>query len=429
MRTRLRSLVHLVHFIGAAEWVYQAALGGFVLGLLASIFQLPQMVAVVLAAFGGALGLVLLVKDTMSLVGRWSDWTMRRRNSPLSFRREVHVPGLPTIVATGAGRAAIDERVDLLLPDATNRLRWGEVPYSLPSTLASAAPYVLRRSARGRWPFNGPNVSLATDVSCDTVLAGTEVVTREGDFYSALCSNELTGWVLSRDGAEFDFWGRYLFDSRGSFISLAASELNNGIGVSTLAVTTDNYVVITLQSPHSQTSPGLWAPSGSGALEPRDIQHGGLLTAAICRGAERELREETRIAETSIYGSTVIGYSRWLDRGGKPEFYCLTRLRVSSRELGKLGQVHPPLSEERLWTSGLTTVALSDGVGASWTPTAGSLAERPACWRESGLIVDDHVLDDSVSVSLELALDALARQFTRRPALLSEIPASTHASA
>ncbi len=425
VRTRLRSITHLVRFIGTSEWVYVAALAGFVVGLLPALLHFSAGMTAALAVSGVLVGAVLAVRDTLSLLGRWSEWTMRRRQSPIDFRRPLVAPALPVVVGTPAGRVALDPALDLELMTATCTVRWSETTYALPPSLAAIAPYVLRRSSQGRWPFNGPNVSLATDVTRDSVVAGAEVLMRAGDFYSALCSNELTGWVLSRDGDEVRFWDRYLFDARGRLTSLNVSELNNGVGVSTLAVTTDDVLVVTLQSARAQTAAGQWAPSGSGALEPRDVVRDGTdpLVEAVRRGAERELMEETRIPRAAIGRTVVIGHSRWFDRGGKPEFYCVTALTVSAAELGRQGQVHAPLSEERLWTASRNTVRLDLAVDAAAMPDPSATGERPPCWRQAGLVPGSSLLDDSVSLSLDVALDALARRLAVTPGLLDDLRA------
>lgn len=421
VRTRLRSISHVVRFISVSEWVYGAALIGFVVGLVPALLRVSPRVTLVFTVVGLVLGVLLAVRDTLALLGRWSAWTMRRRQSPINFQRPLEVPGLPVVVCAPAGQAAIDPDLDLLLPTAANPVRWSETRYRLPPPLAAIAPYVLRRSSQGRWPFNGPNVSLATDLTTDAVESSAEVLMREGDFFSALCSNELTGWVLTCDGESFDFWDRFVFDSRGRFSALNTSELNNGVGVSTLAITSDDMLVITLQSSRSQTSAGLWAPSGSGALEPRDVVRGGtvLVTTAAGKGAERELVEETRIPRQAIGRTEVIGYARWLDRGAKPEFYCVTALTVTARELGHHGQVHRPLSEERLWTAGRDVVGLTTSVTLDPDLVAG-LARTP-CWRGAGLVPQGSVLDDSVSLSLEMALDALARRLHHEPTFLDRL--------
>jgi 8-oxo-dGTP pyrophosphatase MutT (NUDIX family) len=67
------------------------------------------------------------------------------------------------------------------------------------------------------------------------------------------------------------------------------------VGISTLAMTTDDNVVLLVQSHRNTASPLLVAPAGSGSLEPRDIT--GTLADTVRTGVERELREETGLRQ------------------------------------------------------------------------------------------------------------------------------------
>jgi 8-oxo-dGTP pyrophosphatase MutT (NUDIX family) len=47
----------------------------------------------------------------------------------------------------------------------------------------------------------------------------------------------------------------------------------------------------------------------------------------------RELTEELGIQLSSIDAFGVIGYGRFIDRGGKPEFFCVARLSANRSEI------------------------------------------------------------------------------------------------
>lgn len=422
MLTRLRSLAHIASFLVSSEWGFLAAVGGFLVGLLPALFRLPFLISVVLGVLGAVLAVLLLVRDTHGLLRRWSSWTMRRLQPPIRFAHEPMVPGLPILVQANAGTVAISHEIDGQLAHAVNQLHFQERPYELPDRLRELAPYIIRTAAAGRWPFNGPNVGLISDMTETSLRDGNDLAVRRGDFYSALCSNELTGWVMTDRGDRFDFPARYLLDTQGAWLPLSTSQLNNGIGVSILAVTTDDKLVVTLQSARSQTSAGLWAPSGSGALEPRDITATTQkrLIEVVTKAATRELEEETRVPAKALLGCELIGYGRWLDRGGKPEFFCVTALNVHSSEMAGGRQLHGIFSEERLWTATVELVPL-DLSAPSRKLTVGDAPRREPIWRESGLVADSSLLDGSLSVPLEIALDALARRLARHPDDLSAV--------
>lgn len=119
--------------------------------------------------------------------------------------------------------------------------------------------------------------------------------------------------------------------------------MSNAVGVSTLAFDASGRLVMIAQSENALSSPGGWAPSGSGSLEPVDFptgrpQHLGsnyLLRDIITTGMNRELVEEGNIAPDRIHWSAVTGYARWLSKGGKPEYFGVTTLNCRTEELSR----------------------------------------------------------------------------------------------
>lgn len=338
---------------------------------------------------------------------------------PLVFGSAA-VPGLAAVLRTSAGRVAFDPDLDLRLDGAPVPVQTAASAYALPEGLRRVAPYVVWAAARRNWPFNGPNVRLRTDVDGDLLDRGSPVVVQRSDYLSLLCSNELTRWDIEAPEGAFRFREDHLFDVAGDFRRLGSSELNNDIGVSTLAVTTDDHLVVTLQGTRSGVSAGRLAPSGSGGLEPRDHPESSVLQDFVCRGAERELREETGIPAAAVGRSAVIGYGRWLDRGGKPEFFCVTALTVSSEELVRRSLVHGVPADERPWVQEVGLVPLDLGAVRELPASLPPSGERAPCWHGTGL-VDLSRRTGEPSVPLDAALDALARTLRADPGFLSRL--------
>ncbi|SDG28571.1 hypothetical protein SAMN05421505_10340 [Sinosporangium album] len=48
---------------------------------------------------------------------------------------------------------------------------------------------------------------------------------------------------------------------------------------------------------------------------------------------ERELAEETGVGGHDVRSTRVVGFGRWIERGAKPEFFGVSYLSISSREL------------------------------------------------------------------------------------------------
>jgi len=66
--------------------------------------------------------------------------------------------------------------------------------------------------------------------------------------------------------------------------------------------------------------------------------------AVLRRAMTRELVEECHIRPDAIEWTTVLGYFRWLDKGAKPEYVGVTKLRMSSEDLQ---DQHPRFIERR----------------------------------------------------------------------------------
>ena len=126
-----------------------------------------------------------------------------------------------------------------------------------------------------------------------------------------------------------------LVDPSGRLVTLAASRLANNIGISTLAFTSDDRLLMVHQSQRNVASPRLLAPSGSGTLEPDDLIAAGAdapLQDLLVHGMERELCEETGIGIDDVLETRVVGFGRWLERGAKPEFFGITRLKILAKD-------------------------------------------------------------------------------------------------
>ena len=116
---------------------------------------------------------------------------------------------------------------------------------------------------------------------------------------------------------------------------------SNEIGVSTVAVTNDGYLFYQGQGTHSESSAGLIVPSGSGSADWEDYaDHSSefkTFKQIIDFSTLRELAEETstdRIkGEPRRSRNRVIGFFRWLNSGGKPEFISLSRIDADKCEI------------------------------------------------------------------------------------------------
>ena len=194
---------------------------------------------------------------------------------------------------------------------------------------------------------NDKKIALLADPDIAMNKENAMVPIARTDYFTSFITNRASGQKLVRKKrvitqlfSDFSF----LFPiaasgERWQFASLNQSNLSNHIGSSTLAFTNDGYVLLPLQARRSQKSEGKYAPTGSGSLDWADrkaAKHSQDLLDIIRFGAERELQEEQtlkRIDKKAQMQTMVIGYFRWLNYGGQPEFLCITKIDCALREL------------------------------------------------------------------------------------------------
>ena len=154
----------------------------------------------------------------------------------------------------------------------------------------------------------------------------------KGSYYNSFLTNRIFNQKLvSDDGVD-------LFPAKGCTsmdIKFPYRCFSNEIGISTLAVTKDGYLFFQLQGNHSDSSPGLIVPSGSGSADWSDFDNNRTLTfkELISYSTKRELSEETGSAMAEVTVNKVIGFYRWLEQAGKPEFISVSKLNMDSKEI------------------------------------------------------------------------------------------------
>ncbi|MEV7326672.1 hypothetical protein [Micromonospora sp. NPDC093244] len=374
-------------------WRYRLTTAGVGLAALsvATAVQSPPLALSVAAATAGA------VVSSLEILAN------RRRARQFRFHprdgddyRDIaeQLPG-PTRVLANAHSTGV------LHPAVNSRLRGQRIRCAVAPT-----SYVLGRDLR-RWSFdflarhartaamhNASVLGLADDLpsgSDDPVVR-----LRRAQYFDFFCSNLLAPYDVYEAGRDtLALRGRDLIlDHRGRLRRFADSRLANVVGVSTLAFTIDGRLLLVAQTRDNVGSPGLLAPSGSGSLEPQDAT--GTSTApslqeVIVGGALRELREECHLEPNEIAESVVLGFGRWMSRGGTPEFCTVTLLKVTAEQVlrrsvrwterpyvGEVLAVHMPPTGEWDADTPLALLPAEKRHTASW-PLAFSLACLAEC--------------------------------------------------
>ncbi|WP_207573516.1 hypothetical protein [Mycolicibacterium celeriflavum] len=411
---RAVSLRDVLAFIVRHEWLFAVSVTGAILGLL-PLLPLPrlQVVQVGIGVLGLGVTLVLLVRDVRAVFDKHSPWEFGDALPLFPPEITVRDPGLPLTVRMARGTMSTSAHVNRAIADWNPAIDWRTDEFRLEGLLQERAPAMVFRTTRGKYRYNSLCVRMESDLDEHTVGEPLPVVLRPARYFDGLCSNMLTPWNISHHGVPWHFREEYLLTpstaGESVVVPLSVSALANLLGVSTLAMTTDDFLVLPLQSEASSSSARLLAPSGSGSLEPRDLSDSAAST--LLRGVERELREECGLTRSDIAGSRLIGFGRWLEHGGKPEFIALTALTIEAGAIRR----KPKWAElsEAVWTQSVAVVPLceSSRIADPYTEPGSVTA----------MVTGDYSLYGSASVPLEFAVRCLIDTLQQRPSTVSEL--------
>lgn len=246
-----------------------------------------------------------------------------------------------------AGRWAIfSERLNAALAGGfDSRLSIRPDRYHLTEQVKPFAEGILAREEGKARIFNGDKLRLVGDFDVTTDL----IELQPTDYFSTLVSNDITGKMISAaDGGRLA--GIDLLAEEGVIRDLAESPLSNHLGVSVLAITADDRMVILDQAEQAAHYPALLMPSGSGAVSPQDVEPGDTLVTLAERAMRREIREECGLPGEVIGRVRLTGFARQLDRGGKPELYGVAFLDHTFDELA---------AEKNLFIAGVESLDLA----------------------------------------------------------------------
>jgi 8-oxo-dGTP pyrophosphatase MutT (NUDIX family) len=385
---RLRSRYDYTFFMVRNEWPILLSVVGAILG---AVTILPSSVGIVLGVIALVLGVGAFLRDWIELRRRWADYEFTRIAAPFptaTIKPPGAYPDPLYLYVPNRGTALVSDPIDQAVASQPMDAWVDEDLYRLPKSLKASAPYVLPKVNYGRLVFNGKIIGMRGDPLPPETSSPPPIRLHIAQFFDAQCSNEMCTLQVTHRSGERDFDPRIdlLTSSNGQLRTLAESTLADCIGISTVAFTVDNGLVVTRQSSRNIASAQLLAPSGSGSLDPRDLNSASTgrprreetLQDIVRRGMERELEEETGIRQNEIRRTEVIGFARWLERGAKPEFFGVTALSVTAEDL-KEGRV---TSGERLFTEGTFTLKIDipelgrDLVGGTDLLSAPSLPQR-----------------------------------------------------
>jgi hypothetical protein len=206
--------------------------------------------------------------------------------------------------------------------------------------------YVIREALKQkRVIFNSRKIRLCADID---VELGEKVQLQRTDYISSMMTDGLAfqNIYLKADHITIsDGWSSFLeqVNGRWRLKPLASCRSSNQLGASTLAFSSDGFLVLIDQTERNQHSAEMISPSGSGSFDWSDLDDhlDGDFIQLVKRAAAREVVEEIGLGtlpdfdrESFVQKSMIIlGFTRLVHRGGKPEFFCLARLPKTMEEI------------------------------------------------------------------------------------------------
>ncbi|MDY6991666.1 MAG: hypothetical protein SVR94_03535 [Pseudomonadota bacterium] len=191
--------------------------------------------------------------------------------------------------------------------------------------------------------FNESKVAIMSQLDSEI----TEITLGKTSYFTSVITNEACSHVIEKYGLiikDFRVLFPIYFENDQAYLEPigVSSLMSNDIGISTLALTEDNYLFYWVQNQYAQQSQGSLAPTGSGSSDWDDTNKANNFISLIQYGMARELWEESQLQNNSQYKLTkedklmlakntyVIGFFRWVKRGGRPEFIGISRIHYKS---------------------------------------------------------------------------------------------------
>lgn len=191
--------------------------------------------------------------------------------------------------------------------------------------------------------FNDPHPALRSDIYFDKSDKKILKV-KKTNYFAHITSNQIIyKKFYNADSTLFyDGWRMTLNDDY-SYKNIECSRAANMFGVSSLLVSSDNFLIISRQGRKNDSGVNQLIPSATGSVDIKDFNFNHFeindkkklyyLNDLITNAGIRETNEETHVKSNYIIDRHVVGYMRMLFLGGHPEFMCLFKSSLTKDEI------------------------------------------------------------------------------------------------
>lgn len=335
LRRRVRTVVHRLRtFIIETRWVV-ISLTLAAVGVVSAFVRLPAWISICLAV--GSVSLVIVEIRNHRQLSKKTEFSPRPGDDFRDVRIALRDSQRFSVFDFPNGTFIFDRLFSAAVGLGSIPAHLHNVDYLIPGEIRSAGRQFLRRRLREkRHAYNDPVLGLHTDLGTGDLPTLSPLEMIAATYWDHVSSDLFAMFDVTVDGRYEPAYGRNLFVHRsGMPRDFADSWLLNAVGASVLAFTSDARLVVVSQSAENDSSPDLFAPSGSGSIEPKDFRGASELgfDALAINSAQRELGEEAGVIESDIVASFFLGFGRWLDKAAKPEVFTVAFLSIDSHEV------------------------------------------------------------------------------------------------
>ncbi|WP_414828528.1 hypothetical protein [Alteromonas sp. H39] len=226
---------------------------------------------------------------------------------------------------------------NLMLEHGNNPLKVIDGKFQLHPLIYQLLPVFIMKMPEARLDTSDDaKVRLASDIDLNLICNDSPVNVQRTSYFRDRLSNTLANYLVKLDGRVIlDLRNTEVITREGYFYSLRESSLSNQLGGSVLLFTADATIIVLSQGNRTAENAGRLAPAGSGSFDPLSDKAMEAMTFQDYARQEisRELTEECGLKKSDLHNVQLCGFGRYLYRNGKPEVFGIATTTKTSNEI------------------------------------------------------------------------------------------------